>query len=123
MKDGWKLEKLKDICTFFADGNWIESKDQSENGYRLIQTGNIGLGEFKNKSGKERFVSEETFQKLKCTEIFEGDILVSRLPDPVGRTCIVPSLADKMITAVDCSILRLKKTVLSPEYFKFYSQS
>src|SRR5450759_1569355 len=106
MRQGWEIKSLSEVCTFFNDGNWIESKDQSENGYRLIQTGNVGIGEFKNKSGKERYVSEETFKRLRCTEIFEGDILVSRLPDPVGRTCMVPFLNQKMITAVDCTIIR-----------------
>ena len=34
--------RLEDICTVFTDGDWIESKDQSESGIRLVQTGNIG---------------------------------------------------------------------------------
>ena len=123
MKQGWEIKKLEEVCEFFNDGNWIESKDQSETGYRLIQTGNIGVGEFRNKSGKERYVSEETFKRLKCTEILEGDILVSRLPDPVGRTCVIPNTGEKMITAVDCSIVRLKRNVISPDYFRYYSQS
>ncbi len=123
MKKGWEIKNLADVCEFFNDGNWIESKDQSESGYRLIQTGNVGIGEFRNKSGKERYVSEETFKRLKCTEIFEGDILVSRLPDPVGRTCVLPTINLKMITAVDCTIIRLNKKILLTDFFKYYSQS
>lgn len=119
----WEVKKLGEVCEFFNDGNWIESKDQSEDGYRLIQTGNIGFGEFRNKSGKERYVSEETFKRLKCTEIFEGDILVSRLPDPVGRSCVIPSMNQKMITAVDCTIIRLKNRTIISDFFKYYSQS
>lgn len=38
--------KLGKLCTLFTDGDWIESKDQSDSGIRLIQTGNIGNGEF-----------------------------------------------------------------------------
>lgn len=37
MKEGWEIKKLGEVCDFFNDGNWIESKAQSENGYRLIQ--------------------------------------------------------------------------------------
>jgi len=107
MKTTWKKQKLTDIASFFEDGNWIESKDQSPKGYWLIQTGNVGVVTFRDKELK-RFVSEETFKRLKCTEIFEGDILISRLPDPVGRACIVPKTQYKMLTAVDCSILRVK---------------
>ena len=123
MKKGWEIKNLEDVCTFFNDGNWIESKDQSESGFRLVQTGNVGIGEFKNKSGKERYISEETFKKLKCTEIFKDDILISRLPDPVGRSCIIPSLNNRMITAVDCTIVRMNKDILLPDYFIYYSQS
>jgi len=104
----WVKQKLTDIASFFEDGNWIESKDQSPHGFWLIQTGNVGVVVFRNKDIK-RFVSEETFKRLRCTEIYAGDILISRLPDPVGRSCIVPKSDYKMLTAVDCSILRLKK--------------
>lgn len=120
--EAWKEKKIYEICSFFTDGNWIESKDQSTSGIRLIQTGNIGQGFFKDRSSKARYISEATFKRLKCTEIFAGDILISRLPDPVGRACIIPENNEKMITAVDCSILRLKIDVL-PEYLNYYMQS
>lgn len=109
------------ICEHFGDGDWIESKDQSEEGIRLIQTGNIGDGEYVDKSDKARFISEETFDRLSCTEVLPGDILVSRLPDPIGRACIVPSM-QKSITAVDCTIIRLKEDIL-PAYFVAYTRT
>lgn len=106
-----------------SDGDWIEKKDQSQSGIRLIQTGNIGIGFFKDNSDKARYISEETFTKLKCTEVVNGDILISRLPDPVGRACIIPKLSTKNITAVDCSIVRLKQNILNQRFFIYYSQS
>jgi type I restriction enzyme S subunit len=120
---GWAERPLIDLCSVFEDGDWIESKDQSSGGIRLIQTGNVGKGVFKDRAGKARFISESTFETLRCTEIFAGDCLVSRLPDPVGRSCIIPSTTEKMITAVDCTIMRFKKDVLIPAYFVYYSQS
>ena len=108
----WKNVKLIDLCEVFEDGNWIESKDQSNDGYRLIQTGNIKTGSFANRENKSRYISKTTFEKLRCREIFTGDILVSRLPDPVGRACIIPKLSERAITAVDCTIIRLKKDCL-----------
>ncbi len=123
MKKGWKVEKLGDVCEVFADGDWIESKDQSPEGVRLIQTGNVGNGIFKDRGEKARYISEATFKRLRCTEIFEGDCLVSRLPDPVGRACILPDTGEKMITAVDCTIIRFDKKKVIPEFFNYYSQS
>ncbi|MBD3668058.1 MAG: restriction endonuclease subunit S [Kangiella sp.] len=120
---GWEVKKLSSLCTLFTDGDWIESKNQSSSGIRLIQTGNVGEGVFKNRKKKARYISDETLTKLKCTEIFSGDCLISRLPDPVGRACVLPELKDRAITAVDCTILRFNDDLIINDYFKYYSQS
>ena len=123
MKNGWKNLPLKEVCTVFADGDWIETKDQSPSGICLIQTGNVGAGLFKNREGKARFISEQTFRRLKCTEILPGDCLVSRLPDPVGRACLLPNIGERMITAVDCTIVRPKNNILLPKFLNYYACS
>ena len=107
---------LSSLCDTFIDGDWIEAKDQSDSGIRLIQTGNVGVGVYKDKEDKARYTRAETFNRLNCTEVFEGDILISRLPDPVGRACSIPGGLGKSITAVDCTIIRLNEKVL-PKYF------
>ena len=114
-------KRLDELCKHFGDGDWIESKDQADEGIRLIQTGNIGNGEYKDKGDKARFISEDTFTRLGCTEVFPGDILISRLPDPIGRACIVPEMP-KSITAVDCTIVRLKDCML-PSFFVNYTKT
>ena len=119
---GWQYKTLKDSSLLVTDGDWIESKDQSSSGIRLIQTGNIGVGCFKSKDDKPHYISEDTFERLGCTEIYEGDCLISRLPEPVGRGCLVPKTDDRMITAVDCSIIRFKE-IMRPRFFIYYSQS
>ncbi len=119
---GWKTVKLGEVCETCFDGDWIESKDQAPSGIRLIQTGNIGFGVYEDKSERAKYISEETFRRLNCTEIFPGDILISRLPSPVGRACILPNTNCRMITAVDCTIIRPKKTIL-PKYLVFYASS
>ena len=50
--------RLEDICKVFTDGDWIESKNQSDEGIRLVQTGNIGEGKFLEKGDRAN-----TFQK------------------------------------------------------------
>lgn len=122
MVANWQYKKIADVCSVLTDGNWIESKDQSPDGIRLIQTGNIGNGVFKDKGDKARYISEETFERLSCTEIFEGDVLVSRLPEPIGRSCILPKLEQRTVTAVDCSILRFKKDLLN-KFFVYFTLS
>jgi type I restriction enzyme S subunit len=119
----WPVKTLGDICEVFDDGDWIESKDQAPSGVRLIQTGNVGDGEFKDRSDKARFISESTFSRLRCTEIFPGDLLVSRLPDPVGRACLIPDTGSKMITAVDCTIMRPRKDIMLPQFLVSSTQT
>ena len=114
---------IKDVCLTFSDGDWIESKDQSNCGIRLIQTGNIGNGEYLDKKDRAKYISDETFSRLNCTEIFPGDILVSRLPDPIGRACIIPDVSERMITAVDCTICRPDESIVLKEYLCYYMQS
>lgn len=123
MREEWASTNLDSVCKLFTDGNWIESKDQSPKGIRLIQTGNVGNGFFKNRVEKARYIDQKTFDRLKCQEIFEGDCLVSRLPDPVGRACLIPNTGERMITAVDCSILRFDIQKIDPHFFSYYSQS
>lgn len=123
MKVCWRHSLLADLCEVFADGDWIESKDQSSKGIRLVQTGNVGSGFFKDRGDKARYISLETYQRLRCTEIHQGDCLISRLPDPVGRACIIPDIGERMITSVDCTIVRLKSDLLLPNFLVYYSQS
>jgi len=122
MRNNWPTKKLEEVCEVFADGDWIEKKDQSTQGIRLIQTGNIGNGQFLNRSEKARYISENTYKRLRCTEVLPGDCLLSRLPDPVGRATLIPDTKEKMITAVDCTIMRFKKNIL-PKWFIYYSLS
>lgn len=44
--DAWEQRKLASLCEKFTDGDWIESKDQSDFGVRLVQTGNVGVAEY-----------------------------------------------------------------------------
>ena len=106
----WVEKRLVELCELFTDGDWIESKDQSASGIRLLQTGNVGVNEFIDKADKSRWISLDTFERLKCEEVYAGDILISRLPEPAGRACVVPKLSHRAITAVDCTIVRTAKS-------------
>lgn len=114
-KEDWEQRKLVSLCEKFTDGDWIEAKDQSHSGVRLIQTGNVGLGEYIDRPNNKKWISEETFVLLNCEEVLAGDILISRLPEPAGRACVVPKLGTKMVAAVDCTIARAS-TQINPKY-------
>ncbi|EMX8451385.1 TPA: restriction endonuclease subunit S [Pseudomonas aeruginosa] len=130
--DHWSSVPIKYMAlernSLFLDGDWIESKDISSDGIRYITTGNVGEGAYKEQGAG--FISEETFHALGCTEVYEGDVLVSRLNNPIGRACVVPDLGGRVVTSVDNVIFRPdskfdKKFIVylfsSEEYFKHTS--
>ena len=104
---GWEWVRLDNISPMpIIDGDWIESKDQDVEGeIRLVQLADVGVGEFKDKS--DRFINLDTFNRLNCTQLQTGDILIARLPNPIGRACVFPDLNQMAITVVDIAILRL----------------
>ena len=115
LPNGWTWARLDELSPrFLIDGDWIETKDQSEDGsIRLIQLADVGAGAFLDKSS--RFITAETEVHLNCTRLEIGDVLIARLPNPIGRACIFPDIGQPAITAVDVAILRLDENV-SAEY-------
>ena len=105
----------------FCDGDWIEKKDQDPNGaVRLIQLADIGVCEFKDKSS--RYITEDKGIELNCTYLQKGDILIARLPEPLGRACIFP-FEGKYITAVDIAIVRILRKGINPKYVMYMINS
>ncbi len=96
----------------FVDGDWIESPFIRAEGIRLIQTGNVGIGVYKEQGF--RYIDEETFHSFHCTEVFPRDLLICRLADPVGRACQAPDLDHRMITSVDVCILKTADDIDAP---------
>lgn len=105
--DDWIETTLGEICTdgLFADGDWVESKDQDPEGdYRLLQLADIGDGTFLNKS--DRWMNREQFNRLGCTKLEVNDVLIARMPDPIGRACLFPDGLPTCATVVDVAIVR-----------------
>jgi len=105
----WVECNISDVISangVFCDGDWVESKDQDPNGdVRLIQLADIGDGYFKNKS--ERFLTKGKAETLNCTFLNKGDLLIARLPDPLGRACVFPLREpNRYVTVVDVCIVR-----------------
>ena len=116
------LSKIIGNTGVFIDGDWVESKDQDINGeVRLIQLADIGDGFFINKSN--RFLTLEKAKELKCTFLKEGDLLIARMPDPLGRACIFPELYMPCVTVVDICIVRPDKNIAHANWLKFLINS
>lgn len=110
LPNGWVLTTIPSLISsgVFADGDWVESKDQDPQGsVRLLQLADIGDGVFINKSN--RYLNKETANYLNCTYLKPDDVLVARMPDPLGRACLMPRTKQVSVTVVDVCVIRPAK--------------
>lgn len=120
--EGWGQSTIADVCAAFEDGDWIESKDQGGEDFRLLQVSNIGDNEFVE-TGNFRYITSDTFRNLRCNEVVPGDILISRMPKPIGRAWYVTEQPWRMITAVDVTIARPNPEIVDPYYYLYHLNS
>ena len=111
LPEGWKTVSISNLAgdgpdSLFTDGDWVESKDQDPDGpIRLTQLADVGDGLFRDRSN--RWMNCEQAERLGVTFLNENDLLVARMPDPLGRCCLVPKMPYKAVTVVDVAILRV----------------
>lgn len=99
----------------FADGDWVESKDQDPTGgVRLIQLADVGDGIYRDRS--DRFMNAETAARLNCSFLCVGDVLLARMPDPLGRACVFPGDPKRAVTVVDVCIVRVNTKFFLPDF-------
>ncbi len=122
---GWSCSTIENMINtdgVFVDGDWVESKDQDPNGnIRLTQLADIGINNFKNKSN--RFMTIKKAKELNCTILQENDILVARMPKPLGRACLFPKFEQKCVTVVDVAIIRIGKIGCVPKWLMYVINS
>jgi type I restriction enzyme, S subunit len=120
----WKVGPLKSLAKSgrrtFTDGDWVELPFITDEGVRLIQTGNVGIGTYREQGF--RYISEASFTALRCTDVMPEDVLICRLDGPVGRACLAPDLGGRMITSVDNTILKPRCDV-SPRFIVYLLSS
>ena len=113
LPNGWTSATLGDLLGadgIFCDGDWVESEDQDPGGdVRLIQLADIGDGHYRDRSN--RFLTSSKAADLNCTYIQPGDVLIARMPEPLGRTCIFPGDTKASVTVVDVCIVRLESSI------------
>jgi type I restriction enzyme S subunit len=125
LPNGWMLARIGKFIAqggVFIDGDWVESKDQNPNGdVRLIQLADIGDGVYRNKS--QRFLTFDKAIELGCTFLEIGDVLIARMPDPLGRACIFPGDLKQSVTVVDVCIVRSGSKMINHRWLMYFINS
>jgi type I restriction enzyme S subunit len=110
-----RLSPLSEVlqgAEIFTDGDWVESRDQDPYGdVRLVQLADIGDGEYQDRSF--RFLTSQKASELRCTYLEPDDILLARMPDPLGRACVFPGDAKRAVTVVDVCIIRVDSDAIN----------
>jgi restriction endonuclease S subunit len=101
-----------------VDGDWVETKDQDPEGpIRLVQLADIGEGALRFRS--DRWLNDSAAERLRVTFLRPDDLLIARMPSPLGRCCIVPSSIGRAITVVDVAVLRIADPDINPRYVMY----
>jgi len=103
----WKEIKFIDVAdkkikwSFIGGpfGSNLKSSDYVTEGIRIIQLQNIGDAEFKD--DYKIFTSEEKANELLSNNIYPGEIILSKMGDPVGRACLIPSTHSRYVMCSD----------------------
>ena len=110
----YSLKELPGLIDFF-DGDWVETKDQNPDGsVRLTQLADIGERVWRDRSN--RWMTDQSAEALGCKYLLRNDVLIARMPDPIGRACLFPGSEHKSVTVVDVAVIRLDATVTDPHY-------
>jgi len=92
----------KDIKWSFTGGPFgsnLKAEHYTSTGIRIIQLQNIGDGEFID--DYKIYASAEKANELLSCNIYSGEIILSKMGDPVGRACIIPNHLERCIMASD----------------------
>ncbi|HSV87333.1 MAG TPA: restriction endonuclease subunit S [Bacteroidales bacterium] len=110
-------KKVKWSFTGGPFGSNLKASDYTADGFRIIQLQNIGDGEFNNEY--KIYTSKEKADELLSCNIYAGEIIISKMGDPVGRACIIPDYLKKCVMASD----GIRLVVDESKYSKYFIYS
>jgi type I restriction enzyme S subunit len=98
-------------------GSNLKSSDYIYNGIRVIQLQNIGDGEFLDEY--KIYTSVQKADELLSCNIYPGEIILSKMGDPVGRACLIPETSKRYVMCSD----GIRLVVDEQRYSKYFIYS
>jgi len=121
---GWILAKLRDLVIDpvidFVDGPFgsnLKSSEYKTEGIPVFKIQNIKAGYFLDKN--IQFVSPEKAEQLKRHSFRLGDIIITKLGEPLGLCCDVPDKYPYGIIVADLIRIRPSKLIINTDYLVY----
>ena len=103
----WEVTRLADIADKRTPwsivggpfGSNLKASDYTDQGVRIIQLQNIGDGRFMD--AYAIYTSDAKADELLSNNIYPGEIIISKMGDPVARACLVPLKDSRYLMASD----------------------
>jgi type I restriction enzyme S subunit len=96
-------------------GSNLKVSDYADDGVPLVFVRNIRSANFGGVSTK--YISEEKARELKAHQIESGDVLITKMGDPPGDSCLYPEGSPTAVITADCIKFRLAKLIRVPQFF------
>ena len=109
--------KVKWSFTGGPFGSNLQASDYTSDGIRIIQLQNIGNGEFNDTY--KIYTSKEKADELLSCNIYSGEIILSKMGDPVGRACIIPEFLKRCVMSSD----GIRLVIDEKKYSKYFIYS
>ena len=121
LPEGWCWAELNEIVTNpksdIVDGPFgsdLKSSEYTEKGTPIIRIQNVDRNEFIHKN--IQYVSPKKAGELKRHNFHPGDIVITKLGDPLGKACIVPENFGPGIVVADIVRVRLNHQLCFAPY-------
>lgn len=118
---GWELPLLSDLLLNSSDdivdgpfGSKLKASEYTESGVPIIRIQNIDRGAFK--SHGLQFLPDSKAEELQRHAFVAGDIVLNKLGEPAGKTCLVPHDLPYGIIVADIIRIRLDETLHDKQY-------
>jgi len=102
-------------------GSNLKVEDYRNEGIPIIRLQNIDYGRFVNKDIK--YTSPEKANELSYHSFIKGDIVLAKLGDPIGKTCIVPDFLERGIVVADVVRIRIDEKILNKKFIMYILNS
>jgi type I restriction enzyme S subunit len=125
----WEVKTFEDIAdrnvkwsiTGGPFGSNLKASDYTSEGVRIIQLQNIGDGIFNDEY--KIFTSTEKADELLSCNIYPGEIILSKMGDPVARACFVPCADKRFLMSSDGIRLVVNENTFHKKFVHDYINS